>query len=275
MPRGIALHVGLNAVEPRHYASWEGELVACEHDARDMRALADSLGYQTTLLLGRKATWDAVTRAIGAVGQSLAAGDVFLLTYAGHGAHLAQRAGARAHGRHAAWALFDRLLLGVELRALFAEFERDVRIVLLADACRNAAAERTYRALHAALPDFALGAEAPRFRTLPVGIAGDTWAMHQHLYDAVENEHRAGGPLAIVADVLVLSACQENQLAAESRQHGRFTEALTTVWQDGRFEGDWRDLHRALQHAMPPWQSPSWAHLGSQSAAPARRPFDI
>ena len=30
---GLSLHVGLNAVDPAHYAGWSGPLNACEADA--------------------------------------------------------------------------------------------------------------------------------------------------------------------------------------------------------------------------------------------------
>ena len=35
-PKGISLHIGLNRVDPIHYAGWKGELVACENDAHDI-----------------------------------------------------------------------------------------------------------------------------------------------------------------------------------------------------------------------------------------------
>ncbi len=37
--KGYALTVGLNSVDPDHYAGWPGTLVACEADARDMAAV--------------------------------------------------------------------------------------------------------------------------------------------------------------------------------------------------------------------------------------------
>jgi len=40
MPRGISLHIGLNRVDPAHYAGWNGALSACEADANSMEALA-------------------------------------------------------------------------------------------------------------------------------------------------------------------------------------------------------------------------------------------
>jgi len=40
MPKGISLHIGLNAVDPKHYQGWDGVLQACELDAKDMAAIA-------------------------------------------------------------------------------------------------------------------------------------------------------------------------------------------------------------------------------------------
>jgi hypothetical protein len=85
VPRGLSLHVGLNVVDVRRYGGLRGELTHAEHDALDLRALEDGLGYDSTLLLTSYATHDAVSRAIGAVGEALGAGDAFLLTYSGCG----------------------------------------------------------------------------------------------------------------------------------------------------------------------------------------------
>ena len=37
-PKGISLHIGLNAVNAADYGGWDGPLAACEFDANDMAA---------------------------------------------------------------------------------------------------------------------------------------------------------------------------------------------------------------------------------------------
>ena len=37
MAKGMSLSIGLNAVDPKHYGGWAGELNACEADAAEMR----------------------------------------------------------------------------------------------------------------------------------------------------------------------------------------------------------------------------------------------
>ena len=254
MPRGLAIHIGLNAVDAAHYQGWDGELDAAEHDARDMRAIADALGYETTLLLTRQASGEAVCKAIDAVAHALAAGDAMLLSFAGYGGRL-------PNGRRT-WALYDRQLLEDELQELLARFERGVRVFVLADTCHGAPAHGAYQAIHAnpALRTFSPGRDTPRFRDLPADVEQRTHAAHRPLYDAVRN----GGAATVSAGLLFMSACQENQLAAETDHNGLFTATLLSVWQGGRFKGDYRDLHRAIQHTMPPWQSPALCEGGAR-----------
>jgi hypothetical protein len=83
--KGIAVCVGLNAVDPAHYAGWPGTLFGCENDARDIAAIATQTGFAAKKLLTAQATRDAVLGAIRAAAGQLAAGDIFMLSYSGHG----------------------------------------------------------------------------------------------------------------------------------------------------------------------------------------------
>ena len=40
MAKAVSIHIGLNSVNPKNYAGWSGDLVACEFDANDMAAIA-------------------------------------------------------------------------------------------------------------------------------------------------------------------------------------------------------------------------------------------
>ena len=45
MAKGYALCVGLNKVSKTHYDGWDGALKVCEKDAKDMKLLAEKMGY--------------------------------------------------------------------------------------------------------------------------------------------------------------------------------------------------------------------------------------
>ena len=55
-PKGVSVHLGLNAVSAAHYEGWSGPLNACEADANDMAAIAKDEGMKSTVLLTKKAT---------------------------------------------------------------------------------------------------------------------------------------------------------------------------------------------------------------------------
>ena len=72
MPQGISVHIGLNSVDPAHYEGWDGQLTACEADAKDMQALAKKQKFSSsTLLLTRAATAQAVSDAMLGAAKAL------------------------------------------------------------------------------------------------------------------------------------------------------------------------------------------------------------
>ena len=62
MATALSIHIGLNGVDPSAYNGWAGTLSGCVNDANAMKAIADSLGYTSTLLLNQSATSSAVMR---------------------------------------------------------------------------------------------------------------------------------------------------------------------------------------------------------------------
>jgi metacaspase-1 len=87
-PKGISLHVGLNRVDPIHYANWKGELAACESAARDMETIARSNGFVAQSLLTKAATSSALLGGIEKAVKELVEDNFFLLTYSGHGGQI-------------------------------------------------------------------------------------------------------------------------------------------------------------------------------------------
>ena len=68
MPSGISLHIGVNVVDPSHYAGWSGILASCEADAQDLRAIARACGFASTILRTGAATRETVIGGIEAAG---------------------------------------------------------------------------------------------------------------------------------------------------------------------------------------------------------------
>ena len=113
--KGVGLHIGLNAVSAKHYGGWSGDLTACEFDAQDMAALAKAQGIQSTLLLTKNGTRAKVLAAIRKAAKSLQSGDLFFLSYSGHGGQVDDINADEPDGQDETWCLYDGQLIDDEL----------------------------------------------------------------------------------------------------------------------------------------------------------------
>ncbi|WP_442914149.1 peptidoglycan-binding protein [Kribbella sp. NBC_00359] len=136
--RAVSLHLGLNSVSPAGYGGWSGQLQGCEADADTMTAIAEAEGFATNQLKSATATADNVLTAISQIAASLTAGDMFLLTYAGHGSQMPNGdSDPETDSQDETWCLYDRQLLDDEIYAALAAFAAGVNIVLLSDSCHS------------------------------------------------------------------------------------------------------------------------------------------
>ena len=145
--KGISIHLGLNAVDPAHYGGWNGKLTACEFDAKDMKAIAEARGFDSTILLTNEATTKNFLTAMGNAASQLNEGDILFLTYSGHGGQVPDLNGdeaenARPDGKDETWALYDRQVVDDELYAQWATLRSGVRVIMLSDSCHSGTVAR-------------------------------------------------------------------------------------------------------------------------------------
>ncbi|MEV5973414.1 caspase family protein [Streptomyces sp. NPDC051921] len=269
MPTGISLHVGLNRVDPDRYGGWDGTLVACENDARDMARLARAAGFSDTVLLTEEGTVDRITAELRAAAERLAAGDILLFTYSGHGGQVPNVTGDdnEPDRRDETLVFYDRQFLDDELHQEFLRFDSGVRIFDLADCCHSGT--------NIELP----GAPAVSGRFVPEPKQIELYEQDRDFYDDLQRSlAKAATPSGNGhgPPVILVSACQDNQVAADGDVNGAFTGALLGVWNNGVFQGDYRTFHRAIQRELPPSQSPNLYTTGSPTEAfLGQRPFTV
>ncbi|MFE2556989.1 caspase family protein [Streptomyces sp. NPDC059352] len=272
MPVGHSLHIGLNAVDPARYEGWEGTLIACENDAHDMARLAREAGFATTVLLTPDGTAAHVTAALGEAAARLGPGDILLLTYSGHGGQVPDGTGAdqgpddEPDALDETLVLYDRQFLDDEVRHAFRAFDDDVRIVALFDCCHSGSSI-----------EIPAGTDGGAGRYLPEERQRQLYERDRELLAelrrSLAEEASADGA---DADALLLSACQDDQVAADGEVNGAFTGALLQVWDGGAFQGGYRDFHRAIQRRLPSDQKPNLHLTGSPDADFLnQRPFTI
>ena len=278
MAKGIAVNIGLNFVNPAAYNGWDGELAGCINDARDMNQIATQLGYTATMLTDAQATASEVTRSIGQAARQLAAGDICLVTYSGHGSQIIDATGDEPDGKDETWVLWDRQLLDDELNGLWSSFAAGVRIFLLSDSCHSGTVARVM-SFQKKFKSAEFAAQYGRPVNAPPRVrAADPAAVHANYlanksnYEVSQWTHRA----SVNASVTLISGCQDNQLSSDGDANGLFTQRLKEVWNGGSFSGSYAQFHSAIVARMPSDQTPNLFRSGvSNPAFDAENPFTI
>jgi hypothetical protein len=289
--KAMSLHIGLNAVDPKHYGGWSGPLAACEADANDMAAIAAAQGIAATKLLTKAGTRKAVLGGLRKAAATLDKGDYFLLTYSGHGGQVADANRDETDGQDETWCLYDGQLIDDELYAELGAFKVGVRILVLSDSCHSGTVTRAR-------------IEAPpaggRSKAMPPDVALRVYAAHKAFYDGLQNklQKSAGSksfadPDAVLstltvqggrvqalarkigAAVILVSGCQDNQTSMDGDHNGAFTGQLRRVWNNGRFTGNHARFHSLIRAGLPPSQTPNLFVLGDAGAFLAQKPFTV
>ena len=305
-PRALALHIGLNLVDPKHYAGWSGPLAACEFDANDMASIAERQGMAPALLLTKSATRKAVLAALRSAAAKLRRGDYFFLTYSGHGGQVPDSSSApdEADKQDETWCLYDSQLIDDELYFELGKFAAGVRILVLSDSCHSGTVTR-------ARP------EPPppgmRSKLMPPEVGLRVYEKHQAFYDGLQKDvaeaahatpdkASAVDPDAVLATLsamsamsaqtlqsgrvnalakkfraaaILISGCQDNQTSLDGDHNGAFTGRLREVWNNAKFSGNHTQFHATIKAGMSSSQTPNLFLLGDAAAFVAQRPFVV
>lgn len=280
MARGISVHIGLNKVDPAHYDGWDGTLTACEFDAEAMLEIAEKRGFETSILRTAEAGSEAVLGAVERAAGELEAGDLFLLTYAGHGGQVPDRNDEDEEDRSdETWVAYDRQIVDDELYASWAKFQPGVRILVVSDSCHSGTVTR---AIEANVPDpvatrDAAATESPRFRAMPRDVMIGTYRANAALYDEIQQALPTSERADVGATVLLVSGCQDDQLSRDGFSNGLFTENLLAVWQSGAWTGGGHhEFREAIRARMPDDQQPNYTQVGTSNPEFERQtPFTI
>jgi metacaspase-1 len=277
--RGVSLHIGLNSVDPKHYAGWSGPLTACEADADDMTSIAKLKRFSSHQLLTERATRSAVSAALGQFAKDLNEGDTLFLSYSGHGGQVPDLNDDEPDGQDETWCLYDGELLDDEIYALLGNFKTGVRILVLSDSCHSGSVLKTSftSALRTsgAMTFMNFGKQVAT-REMPADVALNVYRKNKEFYDRLQTPELKNAQKSVKASALLISGCQDNQLSSDGTFNGLFTGMLLRVWKRGDFKGNYHALHKAIKKLMPPVQTPNYFRVGTPSPAfEAQTPFSL
>ena len=275
---GKSLHIGLNYVDPNAYGGWDGALSGCINDANSMEGLASSLGYTTTKLTDAHATSHRVLQELSNAARTLVSGDIFLVTYSGHGGQVFDANSDESDAMDETWVLWDREVVDDELSALWAQFASGVRIFMLSDSCHSGTVAKLTMAeqLDNARARNARCTEEMKSKNLPREIEQMVATRDRPMYDTVQYIAGCRSRENIRASLILISGCQDNQLSYDGAVNGQFTGTLLQVWASGGFQGSYPSFHKAILNKMPPYQSPNYYTVGvTNPDFEQQKPFTI
>ncbi len=219
-----SLHIGVNEVDPKQYHDWDGKLNCCEADAKAMYKIATDLKYASSeLLLTEAATIDAFYEKVNLIRQKLKAGDLFWISFSGHGGQVPDRNFDEQDGLDETLCFYDDQLLDDDIHELLKTFEKGVRILITCDSCHSGDVLRNIQ-----IENLEYGRQNTRLE-----LEG------------------------VVAAVRLISSSQEDQLSREKYGYGLFTYELINTWDDGKFQGNYQEFYEAIVCKIPDYQIPN------------------
>ena len=267
--RGLSLNIGLNKVDSTKYHDpqgnpWDGALGTCEADAIDLAALAKGQGFETTTLLTAEATADNIIEKIREAAKTLEEGDMFFLTFSGHGGYVDDKNGDEKDRKDETWVAYDRQIADDELYNELTGFAANVRVLMASDSCHSGTVAEEV--------------PSPDAKAMPPHVAAGDQLERAKLYEQIQRTvpDAKESIQRLKAEVLLLSACADDELAYIGPRHSIFTGIFLRAWNKGRFEGTYRDFFKAIAELMPSRQTPQWYPPADKDPEfVVQRPFTI
>jgi len=278
MSKGRALTIGLNAVSPKHYGGWSGDLNACEADAQDIADIAKSKKYSVKTLLTKSATRQNVIKEMTSASSALKSGDIFLLYYSGHGGQVPDLNKEEDDYQDETWCLYDGELIDDEIYNFLGKFREGVRILVMSDSCHSGTVTKAayYHGTMSAR-SAAPGMKEVRYKYMPPDVALRTYRQNRGFYDKILKDPRLKeSSEAVKASVLLISGCQDNQYSSDGDFNSLFTATLLSVWNEGKYSRRYKSFCKAIVKRMPPDQTPNYYWVGTYDRKfELQKPFTV
>ena len=266
-PKALSLHVGVDSVDPKHYAGWKGELNCAEQDAVDMAAIAKGMGIKAKVLHTKAATRVSVLKGIEEASKQLKAGDFFLLTFSGFGSQVLDVSGDELDIMDETWCVHDAQLIDDEIHWELGRFCRGVRILVIVDSTPSGSVVRDVTPTPDPPP------AGQRSRLMPVSVREKVYRQNMKFYDGLQKMTRADVTTENGPSVIVWLGCQENQAALEGKDNGVMTGQILRLWNQGSFQGGYMRFFTHLVARMPSSQTPKLRTYGDVAAFEMQKVF--
>lgn len=273
--KAIALHIGINNVDPGFYKNNVPPLFGCISDMEKMEALARQKGFTTMVMRNQEATREAILKFLEEQALELNQGDMLLISYAGHGASLPDVEGDETDENDEAWVTYSGFLTDDELFRSLDYFREGVRVLLVSDSCHSGTMNRQFAASRSGIALPRGGTQRARF--LPPEAVAQILKDNKRPARALRTGFgRSRATIGHKASILLLAACEDNQFAMENSEGGVFTSRLLDVLNANGAAIDYQGCIAAIKGKMPITQIPKLEPLGQAiNQFIAQVPFSI
>jgi hypothetical protein len=235
MAKGQALIVGVSKPGPE--STWSGQyLPGVAYDVQNMRRfLKDDCHFQVETLRDSEATHRSVIAKIRAAAESLKRRDFFVFVYSGHGGYRRDSNGDETDRQDELLLIHDAPIVDDELAELWCEFKSGVRILTLMDACHSGTMMRK------------AGSRSGAGEI--VSSPGQPFLLGLPKLDGAPSRSAQSRSLKMKAKLIHISACMDQQTAADVGTGGAFTLALLEAMQRPP-AADYHQLHAEIQRRL-------------------------
>lgn len=235
---GLSIHIASNNLDPEHYC--KAELLSSsfpENYAKQMCGLADRMGFKSKLFLGKQATCLNILAALDKAAATLNTGDIFLLTFCGHGGQLDDKNGDETDDhKDETWCLYDQMLVDDVLQCKWAKFKKGVRVLIIMDCCHSAT-------------NFYINPVADKVQGLTDEEDDCTYEKNKAAYDKVLSDSSLLVDIhSCQASFKIFTACRDDQTTI----NGNFSQAILNTMQCD-FLGNYEFYNEYLKHILNPY----------------------
>jgi hypothetical protein len=259
-----ALCIGIN-----DYPGTQNDLAGCVNDADDWTDLLTRRGFTVERLIDRRATGDAMRRAIRTVLGRARAGDLVVVQYSGHGSFVPDEDGDEPDGVDECLCPHDVRAKGPitddELFELYGARPQGVKLLMISDSCNSGTVARFAAA---DTPPAGPGGpeRARRVRFLPPAAflpaqAVSALGVRRALRPSSAPGRNAG---------LLLAACQDGEYSYDANFNGRPNGAFTFVALRALAAlpkgATYRDWYSRIRRSLPSPEYPQTPNLYGSSS---------
>jgi len=242
MAKGISIHIGLNGINLTDYSSALDILKGAEKDAIAMKQILKNNGFSSQRLSMDQAKRNIIITEIINASQQLNSGDIFCLTFSGHGGRVPKNMyNSESVGYFETWCLYDGLFFDAELTKLLSLFKLGVRILIISDSCHSGGIlDKTTEKFKR---PFAV-------KSIKSQISINTFNMRSVFYKNIISQSLNHG--IPKCSIKLLAACKADETTKDGFPNSEFTAKLIKVWDNGSFSGKYEEFCSSISMQPPP-----------------------